>query len=279
MGAGALKRPYVCGHSGQELERLELQGAFYAGITRAFLGAAGLSRGMRVLDIGCGAGDVSFLAAEIVGPSGSVQGVDRARAPLRAARARAARLGLRNVRFQRGELSARTPGVDALIGRFVLMHQREPARALRAAARSVRAGGIVAILESHMRGSVAGVHSWPHSPTYARITGWIRKTLEAAGAHADMGLRLRQVFLEAGLPPPQLWLQARVDGGPDAAVYRYVAQSLLSMLPLAHRFGVARLTAGDVDRLELQLRREVARSGGVLTSPLVVGACCRLRPR
>ena len=68
---------YVCGHSGGELERLEMQGDFFAGMTRSILADAGLVPGMRVLDIGCGAGDVSFLAAEMVGPSGWVMGIDR----------------------------------------------------------------------------------------------------------------------------------------------------------------------------------------------------------
>lgn len=268
----------MCGHSGRELERLEIQGAFYEGITRVFLHAAGLARGMRVLDIGCGVGDVSFLAADLVGPRGSVLGVDRAIEPIRAARARAAALGLPHVEFRRAEIGGlRTRRVDALVGRFVLMHQADPARTLRAAAGHVRPNGIVAVLESHMSASVAGVHSWPHSPTYHRINRWTVETLRAAGAHPDMGLRLRQVFLEAGLPSPQLWLQARVEGGPDAAIYRYVAESLRSTLPPARRVDVA--SAGGIDGIERRLREEVTKSGGVLTSPLVVGAWCRLSSR
>src|SRR5213593_1077419 len=58
---------YVCGHSANELERLEIQGAFFEEITRNLLVAAGIGPGMRVLDIGCGAGDVSLLAADLVG--------------------------------------------------------------------------------------------------------------------------------------------------------------------------------------------------------------------
>lgn len=275
-----MRRPYACGHSGRELGRLEFQGAFYEAISRGFLERAGLARGQRVLDIGCGVGDLSLLAAEMVGPSGWVLGVDRAAGPIRAARARASRLGLRHVEFRRSEIEAlRIKHVDALVGRFVLMHQAQPARTLRAAAGHVRPRGIVAVLESHMSASVAGVHSWPHSPTYARMTGWIRKTLEAVGANVDMGLRLRQTFVEAGLPSPELWLQARVEGGAEAAIPRYVAESLRSVLPRARRFGVTRITAADVDGLESLLREELTQTGGVLTSPLVVGAWCRVSPR
>jgi ubiquinone/menaquinone biosynthesis C-methylase UbiE len=46
-------------------------------ITERLLRSAGIEPGMRVLDIGCGAGDVSMLAAELVGSTGSVVGIDR----------------------------------------------------------------------------------------------------------------------------------------------------------------------------------------------------------
>jgi ubiquinone/menaquinone biosynthesis C-methylase UbiE len=91
---------YVCGYSQHELERLVTQGAFFADITRRFFETAGLTSGMRVLDIGCGVGDVSFLAADMVGPSGSVLGIDHARETIAAATARATELDVTNVEFR-----------------------------------------------------------------------------------------------------------------------------------------------------------------------------------
>jgi len=91
-----------------------------------------------------------------------------------------------------------------------------------------------------------------------------------------MGLRLRRTFLDAGLPSPELRLEARIEGGPDASIYRYITESVRSMLPLAKCFGTTTLAAKDVDHLESQLREEVMATGGVLASPLVVGAWCRV---
>ncbi|MFG1934251.1 methyltransferase domain-containing protein [Mycobacterium sp. NPDC048908] len=45
-------------------------------ITARLLATAGIEPGMRVLDIGCGPGDVSMLIAEFVGPTGNVGGID-----------------------------------------------------------------------------------------------------------------------------------------------------------------------------------------------------------
>ena len=77
---------YQLGSDEHELARLDLQGRALAPATRAILAAAGIRPGMRVLDLGCGAGDMAFVAAGLVGRDGSVIGVDRS--PQAVARAR-----------------------------------------------------------------------------------------------------------------------------------------------------------------------------------------------
>src|SRR5262245_10549157 len=92
---------YALGHSARELDRLGAQARLIDPITREFFQEAGIARGMRVLDVGSGAGDVAFLLADLVGNTGEVVGVDRAPAALAVARARA---GLRgNLSFLEGD--------------------------------------------------------------------------------------------------------------------------------------------------------------------------------
>jgi len=269
---------YVCGHSARELQRLETQGRLYAEFTCELLRRAGIAPGHAVLDLGCGVGDVSLIAAELVLPGGTVTGVDRSAEALDVASARVAALGWRHVRFLRAELGALPAElrVDALVGRFVLMHQPDPAAALRAAARHVRPGGIVAFAESHMDGLLAALHSSPHSARYARLVSWLIAGIRAAGGNTDMGLRLRSAFVSAGLPAPETRLEARIEGGENSLIYRYMTESLRSMAPLLRRLGIAALADSDVDVLERELRTEVVASGGVLAAPPVVGAWCRL---
>src|SRR5262249_58943519 len=83
-------RPYVLGHSETELRRLAMQSAFWGELTGEIFRRAGIGAGMHVLDIGCGAGDVAFLAARLVGPWGRVLGIDRSEDAVRRASARAA---------------------------------------------------------------------------------------------------------------------------------------------------------------------------------------------
>ncbi len=101
---------YVLGHADAEVQRLLLQGRLYDELTEHALRLAGLRPGMRVLDIGCGPGDVSFIAARLVGPSGTVLGVDAAPEMIALARARAAEQGLSTVHFTQAAIDAITLG-------------------------------------------------------------------------------------------------------------------------------------------------------------------------
>jgi len=55
-------------------------------MTERLLADAGLASGMRVLDIGCGTGVMSVMAARLVGQAGQVVGIDRNAVPLETAR-------------------------------------------------------------------------------------------------------------------------------------------------------------------------------------------------
>ena len=120
---------YALGHNHEELQRLIGQSRFLGELTEEVLRAAGIGPGMRVLDVGCGAGDVSFLAATLVGAGGSVVGVDRSAEAIALAKRRAADVGLANVSFVTQDLQdlATEARFDAIIGRLVLMYFPEPA--------------------------------------------------------------------------------------------------------------------------------------------------------
>src|SRR5215470_4563365 len=150
---GTDERVYFLGHSDAEVERLALQNEFYRDTTEIVLRRAGLVPGMRVLDIGCGGGDVSLLAADLVGPSGFVLGIDRSTEAVTAARRRVDARGIRHVQSAVSALEAFSTDVPfaALIGRLVLRYLSDPAATLRALIRNLHSGGIVAFQEMEMR--------------------------------------------------------------------------------------------------------------------------------
>jgi tRNA A58 N-methylase Trm61 len=67
---------YVMGHPVREEERLQKLGQLLYPSTRHLFEEVGIVPGMKVLDVGSGAGDVALLLAKLVGPTGSIVGVD-----------------------------------------------------------------------------------------------------------------------------------------------------------------------------------------------------------
>src|SRR5258708_20714401 len=73
-----VNKGYLFGSAPHELQGLIMQDRMILrALTERLLRQAGLKEGMRVLDLGCGTGGVSLLAAEMVGLSGAVVGVDQ----------------------------------------------------------------------------------------------------------------------------------------------------------------------------------------------------------
>jgi ubiquinone/menaquinone biosynthesis C-methylase UbiE len=272
-GPAAGARGYPLGYSAAEFRRLEQQAAFLRDLTEDVLRRAGLASGMRVLDIGCGVGDVSLLAAELVGPAGEVLGVDRSPDAIDVASRRAAVRGCRRVRFAAADLDAfATPErFDAVIGRLVLLYLPDPAATLRWLCGLLRPGGIVAMQEYAM----LLARSVPECELYCRCSSWIMAAFERAGFERDMGSRLFRTFHDAGLPVPQMISAARAEGGPASPIYDYVAEVVRSLLPVMQRLGVA--TAGEVgiETLAERLRAEAVANMACVMTPALIGAWTR----
>ncbi|CCH87230.1 Methylase involved in ubiquinone/menaquinone biosynthesis [Modestobacter italicus] len=266
---------YVLGSTDPEMARLAAISRVYGPLTGAWLDAAGVRPGMRVADLGCGPGDVALAAARRVGPTGSVVGVDDAVRPLERARRRAADEQLATVTFEQGDVLNWAPAepLDAIVGRFILMHLPDPVAAVVRAAELVRPGGIVAFADVALttRGAL------PELPLLTAYLGWLLETLRRAGRPVDMALRLAAVFAAAGLPDPVLTSAAPAERGGDAVGWSIVAGDLTSLLPVIERTGVATAAEIGPDTFEQRLRAQAAAQDAVLLNPLVVGASARVR--
>lgn len=267
-------RHYPLGYSDQEARRLADQGALLEDLTEDVLRRAGLRQGMQVLDIGCGVGDVSLLAARLVGSDGAVLGIDRALSSVETARRRIAALGVTNARFEESDLAVfeTDQKFDAIVGRLVLLYLPDPAGILRRLSRHLRPQAIVALQEFDM----SQVSQEPASELFMQMRRWILEAFRVGGAELDMGTKLYTTFLRAGLPAPNMIAATHVASGPTSPGYEYTVGVLRSLLPLIERSGLANVAEIGIDTLAARLRDDAVANERVTFLPRVVGAWARL---
>jgi SAM-dependent methyltransferase len=228
---------------------------------------------MRVLDVFSGAGDVAFLARDIVGPQGHVTGFDQNAATVAYANERAASLGLTNVEFVEGDIEnlPLTGQFDAIVGRVVLMYRPDPIRDLRALVRWLRPGGLAVFQEFDQ---LAG-KTVPPAPVVDQVRQWLLEFFAAAGLELEMGPKLYPALKAAGFPSPEMRVSGFI-GGAESIAPKLVANVLQMLLPQIEATGVATAEQVQINTLEERMRADLANSGGVMSTPLLIGAWARL---
>jgi predicted RNA methylase len=261
---------YALGHSSRELDRLTFQGAVFAPFTRQLFTQAGIKSGMRVLDVGSGSGDVSFLAADLVGEGGHVVGVDRSEAAVQRARARAIRRNHSNVTFVVGDPAAMPfdQPFDAIVGRFVLMYQDDPVWSLRQITKHLRANGLVVFQEL----DTSACRSCPAVSSFDEASRWLGDALRGSGARPELGLEMHSLFLDSGLPAPSMRVDAVISGAAESPVYSLLAEAVRSLVPTLQKLNIASPANVQIDSLADRIRSEVLARRAVVVSYGLVGA-------
>lgn len=268
---------YLLGQTPEAFQRLILTGQLFNPFTRQVLTEAGITTGMRVLDVGCGPGNVSMLAAELVGETGHVLGIDANEEVLQLAQARAQAAGLQHISFRAEDvLNVRLEQeFDAIIGRFILMHLPEPAAVLRRLLDHLRPGGVVAFQEMDL--SSHGDASYPPAPLWEQAGYWSTQAFQQAGGDINAALKLYGMFLEAGLPAPQMRYEAAIGSEPDWLGFQWRAETVRVFLPLIEKFGLGTAEEIGMETLAERLRAETVSQRGVARTPILVSAWVRKR--
>jgi ubiquinone/menaquinone biosynthesis C-methylase UbiE len=263
---------YVLGRSETESQRLIKQSSFMRPSTERVFQKAGITAGMRVLDIGCGVGDVSFLTADLVGATGSVVGIDMDPGVLSVARQRANERGLKQVTFEERAIDGftTTEPFDAAVGRFVLMYQADPIATLAHVAGLLRTGGLLVVQELDFGD---GIVTWPTVALWQQVSCWIGETFRRGGVHDDIGRKLYYLFRRAGLPGPTL-LEHMTAGGGTALrpLYENIAELVRSLLPRMEQFGIATAQEVQAETLADRLERDACAADCQITYVPVVAA-------
>ena len=236
--------------------RLRILQSIYGPGTRRVLRAAGLRRGMRVADFGCGVGMVTAQLAKFVGPQGHVVGVDASAAQIVEARAH---LNGRATNASFVEASATSTGLtpgsfDLIYSRFLLIHLADPEGALREMRTLLKPDGILVCED----GDLTTSGSTPPSALDAFADLWGRLGPKR-GVDYTLGRRLFHLVAEAGFPAPEVTFnQPVLARGENKRLLE------LSVAEAGPAFIDAELiTAEELERTLAEMRR-LAADGSVL---------------
>jgi ubiquinone/menaquinone biosynthesis C-methylase UbiE len=270
----ALPRDYVLGHTAQEQLRLIRQARILAPATEHFLRDAGIVSGMRVLDIGCGMGDVTMLLAQLVGSAGRVVSIDQDQASIETARTRVGALGFDNATFHCADIQSYWDDepFDAIVGRLVLEFQPDPAATIGRLCGLLRPGGTLALQEPSWRIWLA--YS-AHLPLRTAVTTLIRDTFRAAGVNTEMELPIYQGFVAADLTSPQLRLELPI--GISREFRGLLHDLLLSVWTRAQALQLPLESLGDPATLASRLDEELDANRSFAAFVGLVGAFARKR--
>jgi SAM-dependent methyltransferase len=267
----------INGSDPAKLERLDHRAAIMAPATRLILQQAGIRAGMRVLDLGTGTGAVARLAAELVGATGSVVGLDRQSDTLAAAEQRRRADGVTNISFVEGDVDSwdHDGDFDAVVGRLILFHLRDPAAALAHHTRSLRPGARVVAIDL----DASAVRSVPATPTVTETLDWMLEGFRRVGANPTIGSHLGELLETVGLRDPTVLGFTTYHPSHDADGPLLLAGVVRSLLALIERSGMGTGTAIDADTLPERVAEELSSSNAVLVPPTLVGAWATVPPR
>jgi SAM-dependent methyltransferase len=259
---------YALGSTEAEHERLIRQAAWLTAHTERLFREAGIGPGQRVLDLGSGVGDVSLIAARLVGPSGEVVGIERDTRSLARATARMAEAGLRNVTFTQSDAAQipRDKPFDAAVGRYILMFLSDPVVVLRSLSQLVRPGGVLAFQEPCWKTFLL---QSARMPLWSVGASLLVETFQRSGTNTEMGPGLPRVFQEAGLPAPSM----RTDTLHGSE--RWMPDCLNSLRPEMEKFDLSVSSLGDFDTLLERLQAEVKAFKTTTPLPDLVSAWSR----
>ena len=220
--------------------RLERMSEIRAEYTRALFARAGVFRGARCVDLGCGTGHVTRLLADMVGPDGFVLGLDIDDRMIEVNSIDAPG----NVEFRGGDIGQFDgSNFDVAYMGLVLMHFPDPREIVDAAVRCLRPGGI--LITEDVDTTVAFCS--PSSPAFDRMIGLYDSLLDGKARRAP--LASPELLRAAGLTDVGLSLYQNVTAA--AAEKALLPLSLRHAAEAVVAFGLA--SAEELEDLVAQL--------------------------
>jgi len=241
---------------------------------------AGLKAGDSAIDVGCGPLGALPALAEMVGPAGTVFGVDRNQDVLMIGRRALDQQGLDNVQLLRADINELDLTEAGLQGKFdvaycrlFLINQRDPVATLRRIAGLVRPGGHIIAHELLDDPSYPSFH--PPVPAFGRFLGLVHETMRRQGRIPDVARRFRAITQEAGLE--EIGQLGIINANPADAAEFIQEKGLGMLLVFKQTFAQLRLCSRtESDDLTRELNAAMLREYRTFLSWIVVELIARV---
>lgn len=255
---------YLLGHADVEWRRLADQHAVWRDTLLPTLREHGLRPGARVLEVGCGTGE---LLEDLLAVAGTAVGLER---DPRAARATTARFEGRPVDIHEGDLHAWEPehAFDLIVARWVFCFLSEPAAAVERLASWLAPGGSLVIQDYDHD----GLKVFPERPAIARTVDGFRAAWKAEGFDLWVAPKLSGYLQSAGLGDVALSPHVRA-GAPGSPPWRWVEDFLFGHIGTVVEGG--HLSAGEDAQFRRAWAEAAAEPASVLVSPIQLTVAAR----
>lgn len=165
--------------------------------SQSFLRKVGIKSGMKILDIGCGNGQMSIWFAKQVGRHGKVYAVDASSEQLSVAKLRAKIKNINNIEFIQSsvyDLTFAPKSFDLIYCRYFLIHLANPKMALTILYKLLKSAGIMVCEEPTMSTSFC----YPHSQAYIASRKLLWETAKIRKLDFEIGIKLYSIFSALG---------------------------------------------------------------------------------
>lgn len=188
---------YIINGNDADIERLKILSDTYDDYTMSLLQSAGIKPGMRVLELGCGTGQLARkIAKYLVGMHGKVVAVDYSVERLIEAKEQRGN-EFKNLKFKQLDVATEElpQNNDLVCARSLLCHLQRPKEILRKMINAVKTGGIVVLEEPNL----SGIVHYPFNTFMEKGQQLFNSCVKIKGGDIDIGFKLPHMFYELGL--------------------------------------------------------------------------------
>lgn len=197
------------------------------------LSGFGVSLGARIIEVGCGNGELTRQLSNLVGPKGEIVAIDNNGKALEAAISQIDAYKYKNVQFIENDINsfpidlslAEKNSFDLLVGRRILMYLAHPSVAIRELSKYLKKGGVAMFQESDLTVAPARINEMP---AHDLATEWIRAMLVAENVHMTMGFNLPKTLIDSGLEFKNVYAEAVIQGQGE----QYLLSDMIKLLAL-----------------------------------------------